>query len=281
MKMIIPRWVIYLLIFVGVLVPLFTPTTLKVKVEHPTRSLFDYIDSMPESKALMISIDFDPQSSPELYPMLVALLRHAFHKNIKVILMGMWQTGLGMGDEALRTVSKEYDKEYGEDYAYLGWVYPWVPTILKMGESITEAFPKDYYGKKTSELPIFKNIKNYSNIGLIVSLAAGSPGYEMYVVYANTTYGVKIGTGVTGVGGADVYPYLQTGQLIGSLAGMVGAAEYERLCVEHGYFKKELPVYVTQRASQAMLSQSVAHILIMIFIIIGNIEFFLLRKRRK
>ena len=281
MKMMIPRWIIYLLIFIGVLVPLFTPTTLKVKVEHPTRSLFDYIDSMPQDKALMISIDFDPQSMPELYPMLLALLRHAFTKNIKVIGMGMWQTGIGIGDQALRTVSKEYGKEYGKDYAYLGWIYPYIVNILKMGESITEAFPKDYYGNKTDELPIFKNIKNYSNVGLIVSLSAGDPGYMTYVVYANTTYGVKIATGVTGISGADVYPFLQTGQLIGSLAGMVGAAEYERLCEEHGYFKKDLPVYVTQRASQAMFSQSVAHILIMIFIIIGNIEFFLLRKRRK
>ena len=280
MKMIIPRWVIYLLIFVGVLIPLFTPTAMKVKVQHPTKSLFDEIEKIPQNKVLLISIDFDPQSSPELYPMLVALIRHAFAKNIKVAIMGMWATGLGMGDEALRTVSKEYGKEYGKDYVFLGWVYPIIAVVLKMGESVAEAFPKDYYGNDYKSLPISKEFRSYSDVGLLVSLAAGAPGYEVYITYANTTYGVKIATGVTGVAGADVYPFLQTGQLVGSLGGMVGAAEYERLCVEHGYFKKDLPVYVTQRASQAMLSQSVAHIIIMLLIIIGNVEFFLLRRRK-
>jgi len=38
-----------------------------------------------------------------------------------------------------------------------------------------------------------------------------------------------VAVGVTAVMAADLYPYLQSGQLVGMLAGLKGAAEYEKL----------------------------------------------------
>jgi hypothetical protein len=55
---------------------------------------------------------------------------------------------------------------------------------------------------------------------------------------------------------------------------MKGAAEYEELVEEN--------LKVTERrvASESMLSLTYAHIIIMVFIIVGNIGFFFQRRRK-
>ena len=71
---------------------------------------------------------------------------------------------------------------------------------------------------------------------------------------------------------ADAYPYLQSGQLTGLLAGMKGGAEYEVLVQKAGYSKAYMP------AVAAMDSQSLAHVVIMLLVIIGNIAYFVTQK---
>ncbi len=83
----------------------------------------------------------------------------------------------------------------------------------------------------------------------------------------------NIGIGVTAVSAADVYPYVETGQVIGLLAGMKGAAEYEILVQSNGYSEKK------RTAVQGMDAQSLGHLFIMIFIIIGNVGYFFSRRR--
>ncbi len=65
------------------------------------------------------------------------------------------------------------------------------------------------------------------------------------------------------------YPYLQAGQLDGLLGGMAGAAEFEKLT---GHYDK---------ATTFIKSQSFAHAVVVIFIIIGNVAFFRSRRTKK
>lgn len=68
-----------------------------------------------------------------------------------------------------------------------------------------------------------------------------------------------------------LYPYLQTKQLSGLLAGLKGASEYEHLVKEAGYSEG------ARRASRGMDALSTMHLVIIAFIILGNIGFFLSR----
>jgi len=63
--------------------------------------------------------------------------------------------------------------------------------------------------------------------------------------------------------------------LTGLLAGMKGAAEYEVLVQKNGYSRAYMP------AVAAMDSQSLAHIVIMVLVIIGNVAFFATRRIRR
>ncbi|MEO0102273.1 MAG: hypothetical protein ABIK81_01055 [candidate division WOR-3 bacterium] len=270
----IDRKIIFLVMAVVIIIPLLSPLNLVGKVGRRTKELFQAIDKLPEGSYLLITIDFDPQSMPELYPMYLAILRHAFAKNLRVIVTGLWVTGVGLGEEGLKTIAPEYNKVYGKDYVFLGWKPGITAVILGMGRSMKETFPTDYYGTPYDSLPIFFDDITYKNIPFMVSLSAGVPGYDAWIAYAQSRFGIRIGAGVTAVSAADAYPYLQSGQLTGLLGGMKAAAEYEFLNEKAGFTKAFKP------ASQLMDSQSLAHLVIMILVIIGNISYFALRRRR-
>ncbi|MEO0226218.1 MAG: hypothetical protein ABIL05_04625 [candidate division WOR-3 bacterium] len=271
----IDRRIVFLILAVVVILPLLVPLNLGVTISPPVKNLFDEIDRIPaNSKPLMISVDFDPNSMPELYPMYLAILRHAFARDVRVIILGLWLTGISIGEEGLSEVSRDFNKVYGKDYVFLGWQAGVAAVILGMGENIKRVFPNDYYNRPLDSLPLMREVRNYSDIPLFISLSAGDPGYRTWITYAGASYGLKIGTGVTAVSGADAYPYLQTGQLVGLLAGMKGGAEYENLIEKAGYYKGKKP------ATQAMDSQSLAHLAIMVLVILGNIGFFIGRRQK-
>jgi len=114
-----------------------------------------------------------------------------------------------------------------------------------------------------------EGVGSFGDIDLIVELSAGDPGLRHWVMIAQARYHKILGAGCTAVMAPSYYPYLQTGQIAGLLGGLKGAAEYEQLVEYPG------------TASRAMDPQAVAHGIIVLFIIIGNITFFALRRKSK
>src|SRR5437773_12480064 len=94
----IDRRIIFLMIGVCTLLPLLYPIGLAIKVSPEVRGVHDYIESLPEGSVFLLSMDFDPASKPELQPQAVALLRHAFKKNLRATGMTLWVTGTGWAD---------------------------------------------------------------------------------------------------------------------------------------------------------------------------------------
>jgi hypothetical protein len=112
-----------------------------------------------------------------------------------------------------------------------------------------------------------KDIKTLADIPLIVTIS-GTAVIDSWIAYAGARYHKKVAAGATAVMVPQFYPYLQTGQLEGLLGGLKGAAEYEKLI---------------QRPDQATIGmdvQSVVHFLIVFLVILGNIGYFIQRRRK-
>ena len=77
------------------LVPLLFPVGLPIKISSEVRGVYDYIEGLPEGSVFLLSLDFDPASKPELYPQAIAILRHAFKKNLRVVAMTLWVSAPG------------------------------------------------------------------------------------------------------------------------------------------------------------------------------------------
>ena len=277
----IDRRIIYLILAIVVVLPLVLSIQEKVRVMTPVQKLFSAVDTIPADKILMIDFDYDPQTQPENEPMAIALLRHAFTKRIKVAALSLYVQPLGLAKKALDQVVEEFNARaqtnadsiiYGRDYVLLGWQPPPIVPLLGMGVSISNVYSTDYYGYRTDSLPVMKGIKNFNNVGILVSVSGGSAPM-WWVGYSQTRYGVAVGAGITAVSASDFYIYFQTGQFSGLMIGMKGAAEYEELV------ESELKVLGRRRASEALGSVTAAHLTIIIFIIIGNIGYFLRRRK--
>jgi hypothetical protein len=263
----IDRRYIFILIVLTVIVPLLLPIGMLISETGEVKAVYDYIEDLPPGSAIMIALDYDPAALAELYPMTLALLRHAYSREIKVIGMTLWPTGATLGDLAMREAAEGIAQE-GEDYVYLGFVPGTANVIMRMGEDISAVFPTDYSGEPLSEIPAMNGIKNYKDIALVIDLAAGSsPGW--WVVYAGTTYNQTIAVGCTAVSAVGYYPFLNAKQIIGLIGGMKGAAEYEKLIETRG------------TATAGMDSQSIAHIAIIVLIIVANISYFATRRKEK
>jgi hypothetical protein len=279
----IDRRIIFAVIGVVLVLPIIFPFGFRTPVTSPTRKLFDAVEAIPpRGKALAISVDYAPQTEPELHPMTVSLLRHAFSRRTRVLVLALWVQGLGLAEDALTRVAEEFNEKarssadsilYGRDYVFLGWQPPPVIPILGMGTSIRGVFPADYYGNETDTLPMMADIDSYNDMALLVSIS-GTTAPVWYAAYAQTRFGIRVGAGITAVSVADFFPYLETGQFSGMLAGMKGAAEYEGLVAE------ELHLGGRRKAMEGMSSQAAAHIAIMIFVVLANIGYFAGRRRR-
>lgn len=268
------RW-IYLLVGICVTVPLIKPIGLPTFTTPYTQALFDYIDKIPpDGPAVLISFDFDPSTAPELQPMAQSILRQCFAKHIKVLCLALYPTYVGMIDIALSSVKDEYGAKSGEDYVFLPYVPGVTAVMLSIGESIRNTFGRDYYGVLLDSLPMMRHIRNYDDIALVVSIS-GSSLPQSWAVLVGTTYHVKVGVGTTAVSAAEFYSWLQTGQFVGLLGGLKGAAEYENIIESKGYTRKGF----RKTASKGMDAQSFVHILMIVLIIIGNVAYFSLRKR--
>ncbi|UCG42438.1 MAG: hypothetical protein JSU73_11280 [candidate division WOR-3 bacterium] len=272
----IDRRIIFGFMAVVVILPFFLRLNILGSVSPSARQIFDVVEELePNSRPLLISIDFDPQSMPELYPMLTAVLRHAFARDVRVFVMGLWPTGVGLGEQSLQEIAPEYDRVYGEDYVFLGWKPGFAAVVLGMGQSIPATFPTDHYGTPIESLPLMSGIRNFEQVPYTISFSAGDPGaLTLWIPYVQARFNQLLGAGMTAVSAADAFPYLQSGQLTGMLGGMKGAAEYEHMIKQAGYTDAATP------ATQAMDSQSMAHLAIILLIVLGNAGFMLAGRRK-
>lgn len=269
-KQIDRRW-IFLLIFIGVALPLIFTIGLPLETTKNVQMVYDLVESMPKGSKALISFDYDPASMPELHPMAKALLKHCFDKDINLIFTAMWPMGVQMTEDIMAQLHDDYPHlKYGEDYVNLGFKAGGMITIQSMGKNFREIFPKDVNGNDIDELPIMDGINNFNNLGFVFSLSAGAPGIKEWVQIAHDAYGRPTSGGCTGVSAPAMLPYVnKQKQLTGLLAGLKAAAEYEILIKTPG------------TATSGMDAQSIAHLIIILFIAIGNINYWRNKKSEK
>lgn len=262
----IDRRIIFLVIGLCTLLPLLYPVGLPIKISSEVRGVYNHIESLPERAVFFVSFDFDPASKPELHPQAIALLRHAFRKNLRVVTMTLWVTGTGLADQIVTQVAKEMGKENGKDYVFLGWSPGNTAVIINLGQNLYNTFPSDYGGKPTKGLPVLDGVQSLKDVTYLVSLGAGNPGVEAWYVFGKDKYKFEMGGGCTGVMAPGLYPLLRSGQINGLIGGLRGAAEYESLIDQKG------------KAVAGMDAQSATHVAIIVLVIICNLFYFSMRR---
>ncbi len=275
------RWVFLLLIIVCVF-SYAVDFNVPILVEPETEKIFEFIDNLDEGEIILVAIDYDPNNMAELHPMTYTVVEHCWRKKVKVIFTALSQNGPGMADQAIRDISDSLliDKTYngvefegreivnGIDYCFLGYKPYYALVILAMGQDFRLPFPNDYYGSPLDSLPMMRGVSNYDDMACVVDLSGGNIT-DAWISYGQGRFGFPLALGLTGVMTAQYYPFLGSGQVFGIMGGLLGAAQYEEMAENPGL------------AKDGMRVQLGAHVVIIIFIIMGNVGLLMERRRQR
>ncbi len=223
------RW-LFLLLTVVIFIPLIKPTSMEMKsISSPVKGAYDFIEKLPENSFVMLSLDVDPGTRPELYPQAVALCKHMMKKNLRVALTTFNAGAPGIMTEFKDQILSEMpDKEYGRDIVMLPYRAVFLATVTQLATDIYAQYPDDAENQPLKEMPIMQGIKNYNDIALAIEIT-GTTLFTSWIYYVGDKYHVPLLGGSTAITQLSYAPYVQTGQLKGLLGGMRGAAEYEAL----------------------------------------------------
>ena len=273
------RRIIFLIVGLSVLIPLLKPEWIDLPIRPTPESqiVFDEINKLNAGDKMLLSFEYSPSTKPEIHPMAIAILKHLYAKNIQVYGFALWPDGNFMSTEAFSEVSDDYDKKYGVDYVNLGYKPGGEAVIKGIASDIRTLYPADLQGTSINDIPMMKDVVNIEDFDFVFSLSAGYPGSKEWVQYACDPKNIPLSTGCTSIQVTDIMPYVENEQIRGILAGMPGAAEYESL-VEAELRKMDIAVK-PGKASSMMAAQSIAHVVIVLFIILGNITYFITRKQ--
>ena len=264
----IDRRVIFLVLLICVLLPLLLKVGAEIPPTAPVISAHEAVNTLEAGDYLMVSIDFDATSAPELMPMLRSVLSQAFSRDVKVVMLGHIAIGLPLGHMALEEVAREHGAEYGVDYVDLGYRPGYIAVMIAMGREIEDIFSSDYQGTPIREIPMMRDIHSYEDFELLFGFEHGAV-IDYWVRYAQARFDQRMVFGTTAVMAPDAYPYLQSGQIEGLVGGLKGAAEYETLIGQPGLGTRGMP------------AQEWAHVLVIIFIVLGNLGYYFGRRQRR
>lgn len=283
------RRLIYLLVSLSVLIPLLNPNLLQLptKTTKNTQIVFDSLNDLKENDKVLLSFEYGASTKPEIHPMSIAILNHLFSKGIKVYIVSLWPEGVMMAADAINEVvdSNLFKVEYGIDYINLGYKQGGPVVIRGIATNIGSVFTQDVHLTLLDEIPMMNNIKDVRDFDFVFDLSAGFPGNAEWVQYACDEYKIPLSSGCTSIMVTDAIPYVESGQLKGIIAGMPGAAEYENLVydylnnLEYNKFMNKNVDITPGKATSRMSAQSITHLLMVLFIIFGNISYYLTRKK--
>ena len=288
----VDRKIIFAIIGIVVLIPLLKPewVDIPIQISPDSRKVFTELSSLEPGSKVLLSFEYGPSTKPEIHPMSVALLNHLFAKQIKVYIMALWPDGVFMATDALDQVlsSKLFNVEEYTDYVNLGFKQGGEVVIRGVASDIRQLYTKDYKQVPMDDIPMMEGVNSVSDFDYVIDLSAGTPGTTEWVQYACDPKNVPFTSGCTSIQVTDVMPYVKSGQVRGILAGMPGAAEYESMVKEElqRLQKENSPginpgvMVPTGKATGRMSAQSIAHLVMVLFIILGNISYFISRRMK-
>jgi len=260
----VDRRIIFLVLALALIIPLFAPIGLPLTISPPTRAFYEVMESLPEGSILWFGCEYSPGASGELNPQLAAVFRHAMSRNLRVILFSLWQDGPVLARSVVDPIAEEMGKVYGVDYVNLGYKPGGVSALRTILHDVWAGCANvDIDGTALSELPLMSEVRaiDPDTIKAVIVFSSGSPGDGDYLTYWTESLGIILMSGQVAVQVPTRMPQLQSGQQKGLIPGLSGAAEYETLMGK------------PSTATQLMDCQSMAHLAIIIFLIIGNIGY--------
>lgn len=266
----IDRRIIYLIAAALVILTLFVPLGLPVKISDMTRGAYSAIENLPDGSLVFIAPMYDPGARGELDPMFVAMLHQCAKRGYKMLIGNTsWTLGVQMLHPIVTDILGDYGYTYGEDYIELGSKPGGSIWMQQATNDLVTACITDYNNQPLAQFPIISQVPKLAAeyVDAILVLDCGTPGAREWLTYVSTPTGIPLVVGVIQMSVPEHTPFLDSGQYKGLIGGSRGAAEYELLVGKPG------------KAVKSQDTMSVIALMVTLFIILGNIGYLTSRKK--
>ncbi len=268
----VPR-LLYVALLIVVLVPFLVPgdwSGSTIPLTPSTAAFFQSIAALRPGSPVLVAFDYDPSTQGEMDPQARAVLSHLMQRGARIAAVSLLPAGPAQAQLAFAGTATAQGYRYGDDYINLGYLAGDEAALATLGQGITDAFPQDF-GERlpTNGRPVLQGIRGVRDFALVVVLGSDERTVLAWLTQVQARFGVRMAAGVSAASAAQMQPYLQSGQLAGLLTGLPGAAEYELLMNRPG------------PAVRMLDAQSLAHAVIVVFVLLGNVGALVWGLRRK
>ncbi len=228
------RVLIALVLAAAVLVPLLAPSGWSSFLMAPApevTKVFQAVEALPAGTPALVAFDYTPATAGELDPQAQALIGHLLSRGLPVVAASLVPEGPALAQRVLdRELAAHPEALYGRAYVHLGYLAGGEAALRALAEGLTRAAPVDYLtGLPLNQLPATARVTGLDDLGLIVVLAGDSEPVRWWVEQVGTRTRTPLVAGVSAAAEPQLRPYLDSGQLVGLISGLPGAARYTAL----------------------------------------------------
>ncbi len=271
------RRVIYFAVMLAVGIPIYFGYEVPPARMQAAEKLYDIIENydVKDGEIALVALDFGPNTKAENQPQAEVVLEHLLRKRIPFALVTQYALAEGFLADIPETIVNRLQQEmpdehweYGVDWVNLGFQTGsslFVQSVAK-SKDLIGTFVQDVNGTPLGDLDVFDGVKTIKNMPLLLEFTGLVGVFDTYVQFFQSEGYVPIfGHGCTSITIPEAYIYLDSGQLSGLLEGIAGAAWYSKLLSE---------AYPERSAGMEHINNTalgVAHIVIILFILLGNV----------
>jgi hypothetical protein len=261
----VPREVVMGLVFIAILIPALNPLGLPLMVGSMSEAWYDTVDSLPAGSIVLFDIGYGSGGYPSLGPGNIAAFHQLFEKDLRIVVMATALEGGMMYPLIMEGVKPEsnYGAVYGEDYVFLGYIAGDQTAMAGVLGDLHALASTDYQGTSLSSLSLMDEVSGAEDFDLVAYMTTAGGTAEGWVYQAYSQYNRPVVGGMLSMMTTSMKPYYDSGQMLGLMDGIKGAADLE---------------FLTNHPGDAIVSSDIlsfTQTLVLIFILIGNVAFWM------
>ena len=281
------RRIIYFLVLLSLSYPLLQRYSVPPAELAAANRLYDVVEKIDLKSSpgvAFVGVDWGPNTSAENGPQTEVVVEHLMRRRIPIVFMSLYQLAdpflVAIPERISRRLTEEMPGqvwEYGKDWVNLGY-RPGVSLIMQsMAKSndIRELFGKDVYGTALRDVPMLADIRTIRDIKFVMEVTGLVGVFDNYVQFFQSEgYRPSLGHGCTSITVPEAYIYLDSGQIVGLLEGIAGAAWYSEL------LRKQHSARAPDDAQLINTGLGIAQLVVLLLIVLGNVSFLVTRWRQ-
>jgi hypothetical protein len=238
----------------------------------PVNTFRAQVTKLPPDAVVILSFDYSPATEAEMGPLAEIILRDLLENQARVVAVSLRPEGAAMAQRLLDRFAREYP--YGQRTLNLGYL-PGQTAGVRSLAFLSSAPLFQNWARTMEDYPAWQDVGGLGDVALIVDVADNALAVRWWVeqVGPGTLVDRPMVAAVSSAADPTVRPYYnqidpKSGQLLGLVSGVTGAAAYENRLRQPG------------RAVGSLAAQSVAHLGLVVVSLGGTIMGFRSRATR-